>query len=267
MRTRSIRFSFFIICSLITLSGCFKTTEDIARDERIDAMIIQAVDNQKLLAEQTLQNQDLQAKVAMLSGAIEDTQHVATTSGQERNNNLEATLQQITAQLETVQNKLNELNSQVAANSRELTEHRQFIRGLTKSLKIPTKQETSHDNPLINEALTLYKKKDYKSAKKIFLMVLNDKKASQSEKNQAYFHMGFIEYRDKNYQDSIIYFSKIYTKWPKSSYAPASIFQIGKALVELKEIEQAQASFEEVLNKYPKSKQAKLAKSEIKKLK
>ena len=74
----------------------------------------------------------------------------------------------------------------------------------------------------------------------------------------------FIEYINKNFDNALIYFSKVYTKYPKSSFAPNALLHIGLTFKKQNKNDNALAAFKEVIKNYPKSSQANTAKNHLK---
>ncbi len=248
---------------LLISSGCFKTAGEIEREKRIDHMLLQMIDTQKLLADTTVQTKDLQQKLASVSGQIDETQHSSNQTAEERKNYIDTSFNQINAQLQIIKQIIEKNSQSVTIMEKELTEHREFIRKLTKSLNIQVAKKSPSGNPTLAKALSLYKKKKYKQAKVFFLEVINSKKSNAAQKNKAMHRLGFIEYFAKDYNKAIVYFSKIYTAWPNSSFAPSCIYYIGKSLRRLGSTDQAKASFEIVVQKFATHRLAKSAKKEL----
>ena len=69
---------------------------------------------------------------------------------------------------------------------------------------------------------------------------------------------------DKKYDDALVYFSKIYTNYPKSSFAPRSLLYIARCFNKLGKKDESKASYQELIDNYPKSSHAKTAKKEMK---
>jgi TolA-binding protein len=108
-----------------------------------------------------------------------------------------------------------------------------------------------------------FRAKDFDEAKDIFLKLSENKKAGKKSREGAILHLGLIEFKKKNYEAAKVHFSKVFTDNPDSSFAPASLLQLGKTFKALKSNEEASMAFDELLNRFPKSKEA----QEVSKLK
>ncbi len=60
-----------------------------------------------------------------------------------------------------------------------------------------------------------------------------------------------------------MYFSKVYTKYPKASLAPNSLLYIAKSLKKLGKKDEAKEAFQRCVDDYPGSNEAAEAKKEI----
>ena len=103
-----------------------------------------------------------------------------------------------------------------------------------------------------------------KKAKELYLQVLAEDKVNNAVKNHVFYNLGLLNYWSKKYDDALVYFSKIYTKYPKSSFAPASLLYIGRSFKNQNKTDEAKATFEELIKNYPKSRHAKSAQKELK---
>jgi len=75
--------------------------------------------------------------------------------------------------------------------------------------------------------------------------------------------LGLIEYKAKNYSESLVFLSQLYTDYPKSSFVPEGLFYIGLSFSQQKKTEEAALSWNEVIKKFPKSAPAKMAKEKL----
>ena len=172
---------------------------------------------------------------------------------------------QITEQLQglTDENKLQK--EQISALSKELEQQKDYIKNVTKALKGFSGNSQSKDS-LLSQAHKAFEKNRQKEARELYNQVLSEEKINNAQKNHVYFNLGLLDYWNKNYDKALVYFSKIYTKYPKSSLSPRALLYIARSFLKSNKKDEAKATFAEVINKYPKSKQAKSAEKEMKEI-
>ncbi|MFW5887812.1 MAG: tetratricopeptide repeat protein [Bacteriovoracia bacterium] len=246
----------------LTLTGCFKTAEEIEREKKIDQMLVQMVDTQTLMADMTIKTEELQKRLAQLRGEMEEVQHTSAQQQQQQIKKLQEDLEQMNAQVAQMQESLNNNGDNIKQLEVELSQHRKFIKSITKAIPQPENTKEVH---VYFRALNAYKKRRYKEAKNLLLEAL-DSKINNAEKNKVYYRLGKIEMLNKDYQQAMIYFSKIYTNWPKSSLAPSSLYNIAKSLSKIGEKKKARASYKQLIKNYSSHKLAKKAQKALAKL-
>lgn len=242
------------VLTVLLLSGCLKTAEQVRRERHMDDMGEQLKDSQNLVADLTVMLKSLQQQIDQLNGKIEEVQHQ------------QGGMKTMHEDLMHIQQQVTSLTETQKTQSTELTEQRGFIEKVTAKLgqlssgssrsSTPSKKNTKDD---IQEARALIKKHKWDEARPILESVLNDGETSAADRNKAMHALGLLEYGRKNYDKALVFFSKIYTKYPKSSLAPDSLLHIGLSLQHLGKKSEAQQAFEEVKNSYPGTSSAKEA--------
>lgn len=267
---------FLSVLLLMTLVGCLKTTDQIEREKKVDNLDGELHQSQKLTADLTLQVKDLYSKLAKTNGEIEELNYKQTKlSGNEEN---KKTIQVMAEQIKELQNDLKKEQELTASLSSQVQAHKEFIDELTKSMskghhadKKEDKKENHKNEGKVDDlesALNLYRAKKYDEARSMFQQALENKDLGAKNINKAHLHLGLIDFKQKKYEDALVYLSKVYTQFPNSSIAPAALLYIGKSFRGLKKMEEAEASFSELIEKYPNSKEAQeaeVAKKELKK--
>ncbi len=262
-----LQISLILFSLTFLLSSCFKTAEQIERDKKIDQVIIQMSDSQSLISEMTIKTQDLQTKIDSMKGELEEKGHSLAQTQEQSLAQIQEDISAIKNQVEALKKEQEQFKQELAQIRVEQKNLNTFTKKVNNIVDRQVQQKTENKKKAISEALLLIDKKKYKAAEEELGLLLNDQKLSNAEKNKVYHGLGLIQLRTGKAQDAIVYFSKIYTRWPKSSLAASSIFHIGKCLQALQQQDEALASFEETLQKYPQSSFAKKAKNEIDKLK
>jgi TolA-binding protein len=115
----------------------------------------------------------------------------------------------------------------------------------------------------LSDALDLVKAGKYKEARPELESLIEADGLSAGDNNKIYHGLGRIEYYTKTYDKALVYFSKIYTKFPKSSLAPGALLYIAKSLKKLNKTAEAKEAFTRCAEDYPGSNEAAEAKKEI----
>lgn len=246
-----------LLVSLI-LTSCFKTAEQIKREKNVDRQLSQS---SKIIADLRIEIQELRTTLAQASGQIEEIDHKTQTSGEQTYQSMSEKITQLSEQVKNLSDDNQATQKQMAQLQSEMQQQKKFLGKVTGTL---SEMSGKSAKGLLTQAHQAFEKNQQKKAKELYSEVLNRGKISNATKNKVYFNLGLLEFWAKNYDQSLIYFSKIYTKYPRSSKAPGSLFYIGMNFKKKKELEKARATFEELIQNYSKSSFAKKAKKEMK---
>lgn len=260
--------SFSIILSLallFLLSSC-KTQEDIRREKTVDSLNEQVAQTQKTTADTSARFTTLEEQLAKLNGTMEENAH----NKQQDNKELLLLKERLTA-LEDNNKKQNEY---IKAINDKLQDQSKYIDQVIKSLSALSEQrdqkdkeeqtvskkkeskEKNDETPTIKTSIAKYKTKDLDGAKESFLQVLDGKKIKKKDKETAYHYLGMIEYKNKNYEGAKVYFSKLFSENQNSTYAPSTLLNLAKSFLQLKSKDEAMQSLDELIARFPKSKEA-----------
>jgi TolA-binding protein len=236
------------LLSLLILAGCFKTAEQVKREQKIETLDRQQQDSRSLVVEVNQSIKEMQRKVDTLSGQIEEVQHQQKQVSANDFKALQETVNLIKEQLEVLKEEQESFKEQLAESKKE-----------KKNDKVAEKKGLDDQ---LKDNYALIKKKQYTKAREILDQLLQtDINAAQT--NKVFHQYGEIELKAKQYEKSLVYFSKIYTKYPQSSLAPSSLFHIGLCLKNLGKSEEASQAFSELIEKFPNSPIVKKAKAEM----
>ncbi|RAX58188.1 hypothetical protein CCZ01_03695 [Helicobacter monodelphidis] len=113
------------------------------------------------------------------------------------------------------------------------------------------------------EAVAFYSKSDYESAKSYFTYCYenNYKPATSS------YYLGEIAFKGKQYEDAIRFYKESATRYDKASYMPNLLLHTAESFVFLKDSASAKKFFDTLISLYPNSKEAKVAKQSLAKMK
>ncbi|MBL7663952.1 MAG: tetratricopeptide repeat protein [Bacteriovoracaceae bacterium] len=250
---------------LLALTSCLKTTEEIKREQNMSAQLEQT---QKFSADFLVKVRDMESKVDQFNGRLEDIEHQQGKQNAENQENQKKTMEKMEEQLEALK-KLSETNRKnLETLKNELDEQKKYLERVTKSLSSlgsePAKKKDQEPSSELKTADDFFARKRYKQAKPIYEQLLAGNTLSSGKINSVQLNLGIIDYHYKNYNEALVYFSKIYTNFPQSSKAPSALYHIGMCFKALGQNAEAKETFNEVIAKYSNTNFAKLAKDEIK---
>lgn len=251
---------FFI---LILSSACLKTAEQVQREKKFDTISEQMGDTQGLLANIVSQMKDLQTQINKMNGRLEELEHSQGQVNPDQINKMNETMNLLKTQQESQA-------TQLVSIQNELKEQRVFIEKVTQSLATSSKEVSASKSGKKKSAkedleagLKHVKQNKFEEARKELEGLIDHEDLSPGDKNRVLHGLGRVEYFTGNPEKALVYFSKIYTKYPKASLAPSSLLFIGRSLNKLGKKDEAKEAFQKVLEDYKGSKEANEAKHEL----
>ncbi|PIK15070.1 tetratricopeptide repeat protein [Halobacteriovorax sp. JY17] len=247
-----------VLASLLSVTAC-KTQEEIQREQVVDNISIQMVENQKLTAGANVRLQNIEERLGMLTGQVEDSNH--------------NTKEQLTKQVEELKAKITLLEEKDKANDEKLTkidsqleQQDKYLQKLLSTLSSKTSSKSSKKESPYQEAMSAYSSGNYKKAQAL-LQALESKSSIKGKQRARVLHnLGMSAYINKNNNDATVFFSKLFTEFPKSNYNANGLLYLSKTLKRLNQSEQAKQTLEELIKRFPNSKKVKEAKSLLAKL-
>ena len=234
---------------LILFFSC-KTQEQIRQEQLVNNLDSVVKGQSKVSAETVSRISALEEATAKISGQLEG-----------QNYNIKNTLNQ----------RVEELNQRIKLleESQELTldrmkQQEKYLKKLLSTLGGDSKKKKSP--PTYQRAMINYQKKYYKSAKKYLLILFEDKSVKGSKRARVIHHLGMIEYRQKDNQKALFYFSKLYNLYPKSSFNKEGLLHLAKTFQRMKKSTEARSTLEELIRQFPSSKEAGQAKTLLSKI-
>lgn len=249
---------------LLSLTAC-KTQEDIRRERTVENLNEQIQQTQKTTASAASRFNTIEEQVSRLNGQVEEMAHQRAQALKEsqnlneRLNSLEETnkkqVEYIKALTEKVNNQSDYIEEVIAS-----------LEKLSKDTDKPVKKKAVSDEgvdidegevkPTFANGMKKYRAKDLEAAKEIFLKVESDSKSKKKDREGAIHFLGMIEYKNKKYEEAKVYFSKLFSENPKSSFAAATLLNLAKTFDKLKSKEEAVLTLEELESRFPKSNEA-----------
>ena len=255
----TMKYLISIFLCLFSVS-CIKTAEQVQREKRIESMSEQMQDSQGLVADMVSQIKDMQTQIDKLNGRLEEMEH--------RNNQITPeAINKMSDSVNLLKTQQEGQTSQLLQIQNEIKEQRAFLEKVTASLSSNSgshqkSQKKSTKNELIH-ALDLVKKDDFASARSELENLIDHPDLTPGDHNKVLHALGKVEYFTKNYEKSLVYFSKIFSRYPKASVAPSSLLFIGKNLSKMEKKDEAKEAFGKVISDYAGTPEAKEAQKEM----
>jgi TolA-binding protein len=274
-----MKFQLLSLCFLlVTFSAC-KTQEDIRREKTVENLNEQVAQTQKSTANAGQRFNTIEEQLAKLNGQFEEGSHnrqqeiKENALVKERLNGLEETNKKQTEYMRALNEKVQEQGKyieQVLATLTSLSEkdkekekerekerERERNQEVSSKKKESKEESSSNENPqTIKNAVSKYKARDYDGAKDILLAINDSKKAKKKDKEAATYYLGMIEYKSKNYEEAKVYFSKLFSENPESSFSASVLLNLAKTFEHLKSKEESRQTLDELITRFPKSKEA-----------
>ena len=227
-----------IVISLIILFVCScKTQEEIKREQNVE---VQLKEQQNLLVGQVTKIQAMEEKLASMTGKVDQVQYDnQQTYGQKIN--------ELIGRVELLEESYKGLQEQSERQGK-------YIKRVISTLDKMT-ATTKKEKGVYGQAMNDYKRGRYKKAKDQLLDLLNDKKIKGSKRARVLHNLGMIAHMDKNDKQALVYFSKLFTDYPKSSYNKNGLLFLAKSFKRLDQHQRAKETLRELISTFPKAKQ------------
>lgn len=277
MKSNSLYFLLCALFSMLILAGC-ATPEDIGR-MRYDLINLRSKVN------------DIDSRIPGQGGQLNE-RLAGLEEGREATNrsvsDMLMNVQSLTAELQILTGRLDELQYSSEKSSKELTESNETITTRIKELETainelkeklaglelqrvaPEKQKTvekakkteNEEKDIYMEAYRTFKKENFTAAREQFEALLGKYPESELSDN-ARFWISESYYREKNYEDAILAYQELFDNNPQSDKVPGALLKQGLAFYELKKERIGKTILEQLVEKFPDSKQAGIAKKKL----
>ena len=244
---------------LLFIFSC-KTQEQIRRQQMVDNMAMQMVQNQKLSADTTMRLQNLEQQILETTGKFEEKDHRKEILIKKDLEELKKTIAVLQELDQNNQSQIDGLSNDIEIIKLKLEENKKFMAKVLETLDKLTKVPARKKVKPYARAIKLYRSGRYKKARPALEKLLKSRRIRGNRKARIYHNLGMIAYMDKRYQEATVLFSKLFTKYPKAPYNPNGLYFLGKSFLKLGQKENAKGIFKELIKKYPKSKKVKDAK-------
>ncbi len=272
----------FLIVVLIIgssfLTRCAPTEQVNMLEKRVNGLSVQ---NRALTQEiQLLKRQT--AELKSLKKSLQDAGKKDISKVRSRLADLSNRIEEIQVELLRINGQIEQMNYQDNREQKETKEFQEKIQKeiqtlknqlalLRASSKVAEEVEQARKKTaqgkvdLYQQGLDLIKQKRFKDAKKALRSYIEEHPHGKLVAN-AYFWTGECEYNLQRYEESILEYQKVISKYPKSNKVPDALLKQGFAFAKLGDNESAKIVLKKLVKKFPKSPQARVAKKQLKRL-
>lgn len=223
----------FIITGIIgfSLVGCLQTRSDVRTGEQRQVLQQQVGTLQKTNADTSNRIADLEEQLRFMNGRVEVLEAKLSSAGQEAE-------QQRRNAVEFSQSQ----NQKFAVYQEALEKMEQTVQGLQAELNSMRTQQLSD-------------------------RAKSDSSRDHAKLNQDPYEVADSFFEKKEFKSAILEYQKYVEKFPKGKKVPSATYKIGVSFQELGMKNEARAFYDEVISNFPKSEEARKAKSRLKSLK
>jgi len=258
-------FKLLILITLLTLGAC-KTQEEIQREQIVDNLSIQMVENQKLTADSKVRLQGIEESLGMLTGQFEDTSHDTKQLLLKQIYSLTEKVTLLEEREKNSQNTLDVTQKRLTSIEDQLITQDKYLKKLLATLSGKVKKKSKKKMSKYDSAMFDYKKGRYKRAKSKLESLEGNKRIKGSKRARVLHNLGMISFIKKDDNSATAYFGKLFREFEKSNYNANGLLFLSKSLNRLGQKEQAKQTLQELIMRFPKSKKVKEAKKLLSKL-
>ncbi len=230
-------------------------------------------ENQKLKADLSLRLENLQSEIRTFSTSVGEYQELLKRSSKEMDlfkEEMEGRLRTIEEKRKTQEEKLKEiedrlkgLDGRIAASASRPESERLAS---TKETLSELKGVSTGMGDLYKDAYETFHRGDLEGARRKFEAFLKQYSNTELSDN-AQFWIGETYYLKKDFERAILEYEKAVVKYPEGDKIPAALFKQAFAFLELGDKTNARNLFKRVIEKYPLSDQAEIAKRKLETIK
>lgn len=216
-----------VLATSFFLTGCLKTRNEVRENEKTHVMQQQVVTLQKTNADVTSRFSDLEEQMREINGRVDVVENRIGKNDSGVENALKSSSQQ-----------QQELNSKVNLLQEALTKMEADLHSLAAEVQALKTDRTA---------------------------VQAEHSVKQSKKDA--YDLGKDFFEKKDWKQAILNFQKYRDEHPKSKNFGDATYKIGVSFQELGMVEEARTFYDEIINKFPKTEEARKAKIRLKGLK
>jgi len=214
---------------------------------------------------------EIKKEQAQLSSQIEEIKF----SQEENEKNFKTQLENLATQTQALELKIKELEKKLEVAPKELPKETPpssnatltYTENATKTSAIKPEEKREekplNEAQLYEKAYSYYQKGDLKNAKKFFEEYIKNFPKGKWI-GQAYFWIGEIYFKEKNYEEAILNYQKLIELPGLHPLKPSAMLKQAQAFKALGDIEAYKILLKKLINQYPQSKEAEVAKKLLK---
>ena len=233
-------------------------------------------ENQKLKTEFLFRLENLQSEIRILSTGIEEYKDYLKGPSKEIGRVKEDVEVRLRI-LEERRKNLEEKNRAQEEKIREMEDRLKGVEGKMKQAELeksgPTKEVLSEPKglsagvgDLYKDAYEAFQRGDFEGARRKFETFLKQYPNTELSGN-AQFWIGETYYQKKDFEKAILEYEKAITKYPESGKVSAALFKQALAFLELGDKTNARNLLRKVIERFPNSEQAEMAKKKLETIK
>jgi tol-pal system protein YbgF len=247
--------------------------ENKALENKISAL---SAENQKLRTDLLFRLENVQSEVRTLSTGVEEYKDYLNRPSKE----IGRVKEDVEGRLKGLEEKRKNLEERNKAQEEKMREMEDRLKGVEGKMKQaePEKASSAQEVPserkggsagmgnLYKAAYETLQKGNAEGARKKFEAFLKQYPNTELS-GHAQFWIGETYFQKKDYEKAILEYEKAITKYPEGSKVPAALYKQGLAFLELGDKANARNLFRRVIERFPRSEQAELAKKRLEAMK
>jgi tol-pal system protein YbgF len=212
------------------------------------------IEEYKELLKKTPKEMDrLKENIAFRTKALEDKEKILD----DKDKNLEERIKGIEERLKGLEGKIGQLTAKQSEIETSLREKETSVEG---------KGVSARAGDLYKDAYESYQKGNYEGARRKFEAFLKQYPNTELSDN-AQFWIGETYYGKKDYEKAILEYEKAIAKYPEGDKIPAALLKQALAFLELGDKTNGRNLLKRVMERYPQSEQADMAKKRLETIK
>lgn len=233
-------------------------------------------ENQKLKTEFLFRLENLQSEIRTLSTSVEEYKDYLKRPSKE----IGRVKEDVEVRLKVLEEKRKSLEEKNKAQEEKIREMEDRLKGMEGKVKQMGSEKSSPAKEVVPEAKGLsagvgdlykdayetFQKGKLEGARRKFEAFLKQYPNAELSGN-AQFWIGETYYQKKDFERAILEYEKAITKYPESSKIPAALLKQGLAFLELGDKTNARNLFKRLIDRFPHSEQAQMAKKKLETIK
>lgn len=247
--------------------------ENDSLENKISAV---SAENQKLRTDLLFRLDNVQSEIRTLSTAVEEYKDYLNKPSKE----IGRVKEDVDGRLRILEEGRKALEEENKAQEEKIRGMEDRLKGMEGRIKQTEPEKPGPPKEVLSEgkgpsagmgnmykvAYQAFQKGDVEGARKKFEAFLKQYPNTELS-GHAQFWIGETYYKEKDFEKAILEYEKAITKYPEGSKIPAALFKQALAFLELGDKTNARNLFRRVIERYPRSRQAEMAKKKLEAMK